>query len=97
MSDARVKCPYCGETLLVSEYRSLRSATKPETLMSEEQIRRAYAKLLEINSNEIAENIRLTVRNAELLAACRYAMAAPDAFAMKAILGSVLSEVSDGN
>ena len=41
----------------------------PETLMSDEQIRAAYAKLLEINFNEIAENIRLTVRNAELLAA----------------------------
>jgi len=69
----------------------------PETLMSEEQLRRAYAKLLEINSNEIAENIRLTVRNAELLAACRESMAAPDAFAMRSILGGVLSEVSDGN
>ena len=43
----------------------------PETLMSEEQLRREYAKLLEINSNEIAENIRLTVLNAELLAAIK--------------------------
>ena len=43
-------------------------------------------------ANRITELERI---NAELLAACREAMAAPDAFEMKSILGSVLSEVSN--
>ena len=76
MSDARVKCPCCGEALLASKYRSLRPAS------SDQQQFDTVVKL----------NKRLTALNAELLAACRMARQYPAAITTELALDAAIAK-----